>query len=311
MAFHLDSNVDLTSFTILYNNVFGGASATIVDPVEHVLDTMKCFDSFRSMIAKRNVKSRKAILDSMMACIELLDIKILSLPANVENDLKQFTLRLQTIRTLIARKDGVYKLNDLIADLSDKSNGKLLFIEQRIKNNIRMFKDGTGLPPINDDDRAKMQKHYVKQNKLPERIATPFTVLESGVVPLFEDFNILTDKSLKLIGIPYERIADSFVVLKDQKLIAADVPKLEEMFGEGRKKKVNVHTLMNEVLDMVNKTSPIKYALMSDQIVRNPNNANIALGWIIPKDKLLAMSRVGRTVRLQSWSLPHRHTSVL
>lgn len=311
MAFHLDSNVDLTSFTILYNNVFGGVSATIVDPVEHVLDTMKCFDIFRSMIAKRTVKSRKAILDSMMACIELLDIKILSLPANVENDLKQFTLRLQTIRTLIARKDGVYKLNDLIADLSDKSNGKLLFIEQRIKNNIRMFKDGTGLPPINDDDRAKMQKHYVKQNKLPERIATPFTVLESGVVPLFEDFNILTDKSLKLIGIPYERIADSFVVLKDQKLIAADVPKLEEMFGEGRKKKVNVHTLMNEVLDMVNKTSPIKYALMSDQIVRNPNNANIALGWIIPKDKLLAMSRVGRTVRLQSWSLPHRHTSVL
>lgn len=281
------------------------------DPVEHVLEVLTEFDRFRKAVTKREVKNRRDIMDALEYCAELLTISALQLPANVENDIKQFVLRITTTRTLIGRKDGVYKLTDLIDDLTDGAKGKLLFIEQRIKNNVRMFREGTGMPPITDADRVKMNKHYAAESKLPERITTPFAVIESGVVPLFEDFNILSDKVLKLVGFQYERIADSFVVLKHQKLLAADIPKLTEMFGEGRRNSLNIQKIIGDVLEQINKNSSVKYELMSTSLVSNPKNANMKFAWLIPASKLRDLSRFGRTVRLQSWSLPHRHTGSL
>ena len=281
------------------------------DPADHVIDVFTEFDRFRKAIVKREVKSRSAVINALEDCVTLLQHNLLQLPANVEHDLKQFILRVSTMKTMIARKDGVYKLTDLIDDLTDTSKGKLNFIEQRVKNNARMFREGTGMPPITDGDRAKMQKHYAKESKLPERIATPFTVIDSGVVPLFEDFNLLSDKILKLVGFNYERIADSFVVLKGQKLLAADIPKLTEMFGEGRKAKLDIVKLMADILSKINESSSIKYEMMSTSLVSNPKNANIKFAWLIPADKLRTMTRLARTTRLQSWSLPHRHQSVL
>lgn len=282
-----------------------------IDPPEHVLSVFSEFDRFRKAITKSEIKSRREIMDALSACVHLLHLKTLQLPANVENDIKQFTLRLSTIEKMIGRKDGVYKLADLKNDVTDSAKGKLLFIEQRIKNNVRMYREGTGQPPITDADRSKMQKHYSVESKLPDRIATPFAVVESNVVPLFEDFNAVSDKVLKLVGIDYDRIADSFVVLKRQKLLAADIPKLIEMFGEGRRNTIYLHSIIMDVLEQINKNSAIKYELMSSSLVSNPKNANIKFAWLIPATKLKDMSRFTRTVRLQSWSLPHRHMASL
>jgi hypothetical protein len=175
-----------------------------------------------------------------------------------------------------------------------------------------MYREGHGMPPITDKDRKTMQKHYASEQKLPERINQPFAVIESGVVPLFEDFNLLSDKVLKIVGFRYERIADSFVILKNQKLLAADIPKLTEMFGEGRgKTKIDVIKIIRDIVDSINKNSEVKYELMSNSLTPNPRNANIKFAWLIPAKQLKDMTRLGRTVRLQSWSLPHRHVAEL
>ncbi len=282
------------------------------DPAEHVLSVFTAFDTFRRTVVKGEIKSRRVIMESLKECAQLLQHHLVQLPANVENDIRQFILRIETIHTMIGRKDGVYKLADLINDLSDTAKGKLLFIEQRIKNNVRMYREGHGMPPITDKDRKTMQKHYASEQKLPERLNQPFAVVESGVVPLFEDFNLLSDKVLKIVGFRYERVADSFVILKNQKLLAADIPKLTEMFGEGRgKNKIDVIKIIRDIVDSINKNSEVKYELMSSSLTPNPRNANIKFAWLIPAKQLKDMTRLGRTVRLQSWSLPHRHQAEL
>lgn len=287
----------------------------VADPAEHVILVFTEFDLFRRAVTKREIKSRNEIMAAMKTCVDLLSPRLLQLPANVENDIKQFALRLTTMVTMIGRKDGVYKFADLAEDLNDASRGKLQFIEQRIKNNVKMFREGTGLPPINDVDRAKMQKFYSNSNKLPERLATPFAVVHYPLVPLFEDFNLMTDKALKTVGLRYERMAESFVVLKDQVLLAADIPKLTEMFADTKKRQksgIDLPAVVMDILEQINKNNPgNKFELMSPIPVRNPRNANIALFWLIPADKLRALGRVGRTSRLQSWSLPHRHVAEL
>lgn len=288
--------------------------ADVVDPAEHVIAVFNEFDLFRRAVTKREIKSRNEITTAMKTCVDLLSPRLLQLPANVETDIKQFALRLSSMTTMIERKDGVYKFADLVDDLNDPARGKLQFIEQRIKNNTKMFREGTGLPPINDADREKMQKFYSHANKLPERLATPFAVVHYPVVPLFEDFNLMSDKALKMVGFKYERMAESFVVLKDQVLLAADVPKLTEMFADTKKRKkgIDLPAVVLDILDQINKNNPgNKFELMSPVPVRNPRNANIALFWLIPADKLRALGRAGRTVRLQSWSLPHRHVAAL
>lgn len=295
---------DLKQKYIILNNI-------PEDPAEHVLAVFTEFDAFRKAVTKREIKKRNEITDALESCVKLLNPKILQLPANVENDIKQLALRLNTMVMMIGRKDGVYKLIDLISDFNDPARGKLMFIEQRIKNNVKMFHEGTGLPPVTDVDRAKMQKFYDGASKLPERIATPFTVIDYPIVPLFEDFNLLEDKALKQVGFRYERIAESFVVLKGQKLLVADVPKLTEMFGTGRKNKLDLHAVIMDVLAQINKNSHVKYELMSPTFQRNPRNANLSLAWLIPAEKLKILSRVGRTVKLTSWSLPHRHVPLL
>lgn len=287
-------------------------AALISDPVDHVLAVFTEFDLFRKVVTKREIKSRNEILKALEECSVRLQPNLLQLPANVENDLKQFTLTIDTMGTMIARKDGVYKLVDLIHDLNDQSKGKLQFIEQRVKNNVRMFREGTGLPPVTDADRTKMQKHYDSASKLPERLATPFAVIDYSLVPVFEDFKLMEDKALKAVGFNYDHIAESFVVLKNQKLLAADIPKLTEMFGDGKgKKKFDLLSVVTDVVESINKNSAVKYEIMSPSFIRNPKNANIALVWLIPADKLRALGRIGRSVRLKSWSLPHRHSATL
>lgn len=293
----------------------------VADPVQHVLDVLKEFDSFSSAVHKRTIKSRVEILDSLRICSELLNLHVVQLPANVENFIKQFCLRIDTMRNMIARKDGVYKLKDLDADLHDRSKGRLIFLEQSIKNHIRMYKDGTSLPPITDKDRSSLNKHYAKLDKLPERLNQPFAVLTSGVVPLFEDFNVTTDKMLKLVGFSYERVGDSFVILKNQHLLALDVNKITEMAqaaetdaaGKPKKKKVAVDLpkVIADLLTTVNRTSREKYALMSDKLIRNPKNGDIAFAWLIKEEQLRMLSRLARTTRLQSWDVPHRRINLL
>lgn len=282
----------------------------VTDSVEHVFMVLAELAHFRKAITKREIKSRNEILEALEDCSELLDIKLLQLPANVENDIKQLTLTLRTMATMIARKDGVYKLVDLSTDLNDTSKGKLLFIEQRIKGNAKMFQEGTGQQPITDTDRKKLQKTYAKEDKLPDRIAQAFAVIDYPIVPVFEDFNLSNDKALRHAGFDYDRIAESFVVLKNQKLLVADLPKLQEMFGQG-KKRVDVVQLMIDMVASINKSSQIKYELMSTTLISNPKNANLKLAWLIPADKLRSLARMGRTTRLQNWSLPRQQSSSL
>ena len=168
------------------------------------------------------------------------------------------------------------------------------------------------------DEHKEMMRVYSKHlAKLPAKLRTSYDVMEMPVVPMFEDFNIVTDKALDGLGIKYKSFDGLFHVLEKQILL---VFRKEEattyttttkggklrtkQAGSGTKVKADrtarkqnirqniIQDNLNNILENeINPAMHKEYALVSVFFPTSPKNKNIMFAWIMPKDKLRRFMR--------------------
>lgn len=170
-----------------------------------------------------------------------------------------------------------------------------------------------------DDTYAELSTSYKGlEKRIPAKIphGAPFTAITYPVVPLFDDINAMKDPGkLERAGFTVTPIGDHFIVLENQYLLCLDLSKMEvdssiRMSRDNQKIKTvnNSGALMEaieQVLEIVNRRAPKKFAIASQTIVRNPHNPGIALVWIMTEHSRQMLEKTLRTRRVD-WDIP-RH----
>lgn len=168
------------------------------------------------------------------------------------------------------------------------------------------------------DEHKEMMRVYGKNlAKLPAKLRTSYDVIEMPVVPMFEDFNIVTDKALDGLGLKYKSFDGLFHVIENQILLVfrkdeATTYTATTKGGKERTKQAGSGTqvkadrtarkqnirqniiqdnLNNIIENEINPATHKEYALVSVFFPTSPKNKDIMFAWIMPKDKLRRFMR--------------------
>lgn len=167
-------------------------------------------------------------------------------------------------------------------------------------------------------EHRRMMRIFEKyQAKLPATLRTSYDVISMPVVPVFDDFNIVTDKSLSALHIKHKSFEGLFHVLEEQQLLVfrkdeATTYTATMKSGKTRVKQAGSGTkvksdravgkqtarqklIQNHITDIIaNEINPalhVEYTLVSVHFPTSPKNKNIMFAWIMRKDKLKQLER--------------------
>jgi len=171
-----------------------------------------------------------------------------------------------------------------------------------------------------DDEYATLSESYKDlKRRLPHTVQHAFTAIRFPVIPVFKDISVYKNpRKLESADLQVTRIGDHFVVLENQLLLCVDLAKLgiKESIrltkDKQRMKSVkNSDELGAAIIDIVNEInvtaqrSGVKLVMASDTIVRNPNNAGIALVWLISEHSRRMLAETLNNSQV-TWDIP-RH----
>jgi hypothetical protein len=173
-----------------------------------------------------------------------------------------------------------------------------------------------------DDEFAQLSESYKHlKDSIPNQIphGKPFNAIAHPVVPLFDDINAMKDPGkLERAGFKVTPVGDHFIVLENQMLLCMDLERmhipqsLRPSKDKTKLKSVNnsseLMDAIEEVLEIINRRAPQKFALASQTIVRNPHNPKIVLVWIMTEHSRKMLESSLRTRRVD-WDIP-RHNNV-
>lgn len=173
-----------------------------------------------------------------------------------------------------------------------------------------------------DDEYAQLSESYKHlKDTIPNQIphGKPFNAIAHPVVPLFDDINAMKDPGkLERAGFKVTPVGDHFIVLEQQMLLCLDLERmhipqsLRPSKDKTKLKSVNnsseLMEAIDEVLEIINRRAPQKFALASQTIVRNPHNPKIVLVWIMTEHSRKMLESSLRTRRVD-WDIP-RHNNV-
>lgn len=173
-----------------------------------------------------------------------------------------------------------------------------------------------------DDEFAQLSESYKHlKDSIPKQIphGKPFNAIAHPVVPLFDDINAMKDPGkLERAGFKVTPVGDHFIVLENQMLLCMDLERmhipqsLRPSRDKTKLKSVNnsseLMDAIEEVLEIINRRAPQKFAIASTTIVRNPHNPKIVLVWIMTEHSRKMLESSLRTRRVD-WDIP-RHNNV-
>lgn len=172
-----------------------------------------------------------------------------------------------------------------------------------------------------DDEYERLSESYKHlKDSIPKQIphGKPFNAIAHPVVPLFDDINAMKDPGkLERAGFKVTPVGDHFIVLENQMLLCLDLERmgiaasLRPSRDKTKLKSVNnsseLMEAIEEVLEVVNRRAPQKFAIASQTIVRNPHNPKIVLVWIMTEHSRKMLEASLRTRRVD-WDIP-RHNN--
>jgi len=213
------------------------------------------------------------------------------------------------------------ELNEQVKHASQKNGHRdaLKILRNAVKELAKSDPKREAPITVRDADAREAVQGYMKsQSKLPSSLkGRQFLVTKMPVVP-FGAFQLMHPKFLRKTGLEFQHIANSFVVLENQELLAFDVNAATEYKGrkaalqsEGLKsrKRAAKHQTLTEgfVIDILERINELpgteEYTLVSSHFEYHPNNARIAFAWLMPKRTFRMFDRAGNMSDF-TWGFP-------
>ena len=167
------------------------------------------------------------------------------------------------------------------------------------------------------DYKALSESYKDVAKRLPTRIQQgAFSAIRFPVVTVWSEVAASKNEFImRNAGFKVTRVGSHFSVLENQYLLCIDLDKagvgdaivLSKDKQRTRTKQTNsaLWTAAQNIVNTINDRSPVKYAIASHTVVRNPRNARIALVWLITEKQRLALTQTLHS-REVDWDIP-RH----
>lgn len=166
------------------------------------------------------------------------------------------------------------------------------------------------------DYQALSESYKEVSNRLPRSIPHgPFTAIKFPVVTVWQEVAASKNEFImRNAGFKVTRVGSHFSILENQYLLCIDLDKAgigdaivltKDKRTKTKKTAVPLWDTAQKIVNTINERSPVKYAIASHTIVRNPRNARIALVWLITEKQRLALTETLHS-REVDWDIP-RH----
>lgn len=168
------------------------------------------------------------------------------------------------------------------------------------------------------DYKALSESYRDIAKRLPTKIAVgAFSAIKFPVVTVWSEVAASKNEFiLRNAGFKVTRVGSHFAVLENQYLLCIDLDKagvgesivLKENH-RARVKKTDgpLWNTAQNIVNTINERSPVKYAVASHTVVRNPRNARIAMVWLITEHQRRALTETLHS-REVDWDIP-RHNN--
>lgn len=154
------------------------------------------------------------------------------------------------------------------------------------------------------------------RSRVPTAIKSDFSLLKLPVFPIFDDFSMVLPENLKKAGIKFTKVS-GYILFEDQFILMINKEAAFEYVQEMSPNKGKAKLLRNHneccilyaryILQLVEERSTEELIMMegklpSHTLVNHPTNARYLMAWLLPKAKLMLLSR--RNFKVLKWGFP-------
>ena len=205
----------------------------------------------------------------------------------------------------MSSKEVLSKLRDALKEASNE--------DQEVHNSISAQLTDKQREELEDEEAKGVLSKYSRfRAKMPRRVEL-FTVAELPVVPLFKDFNLMSDRVLTKSNIKHTRIGQHLTVFDNSIVLAFNRRTITK--GKNTPKSSNAQKRLNseydkfvyEIVDTINDRSSVKYSVVSKKYLVSPADKNIMFVWLMPAQQLARLRQSAndsKGIELESWGFP-------
>jgi hypothetical protein len=172
--------------------------------------------------------------------------------------------------------------------------------------------------------KAQLAKYTKYINKVPTKVKN-FTVFQAPLLPIFEDFTLMSSKTLTHINVKHSKVGPYFVVYEDQYILA--VSKKSALAGDKLKettKKVpksgkaqstrlkQIQVYVDKIVDLINERSVTTFAKVSEKPEHSSIKSDTVYFWIAPESQIKAMRKAAtvKGLKIKGWNFPWNYEDV-
>lgn len=165
--------------------------------------------------------------------------------------------------------------------------------------------------------KALSESYRGVASRLPTKIQHgAFSAIKFPVVTVWSEVAASKNEFImRNAGFKVTRVGAHFSILENQYLLCIDLDKagvgqsIVLTKEKARTRKVNeaLWGTAQNIVNTINERSPVKYAIASNTVVRNPRNPRIAMIWLITEKQRLALTQTLHS-REVDWDIP-RHNN--
>lgn len=166
--------------------------------------------------------------------------------------------------------------------------------------------------------KSQLTKYDKLRNKVPNRVNN-FTVFQAPILPIFEDFTLMSSKTLTQLHIKHSKVGPLFVVYEDQYILAISkksalsqdklketskkAPKAEKA-KSSRLKQIQSYT--DSILELINERSVMTFSKVSEKPEHSSIKSDTVYFWIAPESQVRAMRKAAtvKGLKIKGWNFP-------
>lgn len=169
-----------------------------------------------------------------------------------------------------------------------------------------------------NDYKALSESYRSVSGRLPTKIphGGAFSAIKFPVVTVWSEVAASKNEFImQNAGFKVTRVGAHFSILENQYLLCIDLDKagvgqsivLTKEKARTRQVNAALWGTAQNIVNTINERSPVKYAIASNTVVRNPRNARIAMIWLITEKQRMALTKTLHS-REVDWDIP-RHNN--
>lgn len=300
-----------------------------MESISSILDSLKTRQKFNPI--KRELRKANKTLSSLIDGLEdnalsageyrsLLDESLYETLSKVNTSTNDLLEKLdknneelpEPVKLTASSKDGSMSNKEVLSKLKEAMQEAYGSDDYESSESIDSRLPQKQREELDDAQAKKVLSKYSKfRSKVPRKVEY-FTVSELPVVPIFKDFNLMSDRVLTTANVRHTRIGQHLTVFDKSIILAFNRRAVNKALtpksrNAQNKMQSEYDSFVYDLVDTINSKSAVKYSVVSRKYNVSPFDKNIMYVWLMPAGQLARLRQSAndaKGIELISWGFP-------